>query len=311
MLQARAMTDLISTARGCVNTWQCDENNHLNVQYFPSFAWDGARHLKAALGLGPRALAASGLKVRTVEDHIRYHRELFAADAFEVASGPVEIGESTLVAYHEIRNLLDGGVAGTVRQVTRCVDASGEPAPWPSAFRTAAETKRVTPPANAQPRTAGSLGPLPDITLDRAAQAGLVAITQGVVQPAECDADGMMLPRFYFGRYSDGAPGFWQAMGFDRARMRDREQGTVVLELRNEIRRPLPPGALTVVMSGILAATDKTMHIAHFLFDADSGELAAVADGVGVLFDQRIRKIAPFTSDDRARLATKILRLAA
>jgi len=305
------MTNLISTARGCVNTWQCDENNHLNVQYFPSFAWDGARHLQAALGLGPRALAAAGLKVRTVEDHIRYHRELFAADAFEVASAPVEIGESTLVAYHEIRNLLDGGVAGTVRQLTRCVDADGKLASWPAGFRERAESKRVVLPANAQPRTAGSLGPLPDLTLDRAAPSGLVPITQGVVQPEECDADGALLPRFHFGRYSDGAPGFWQAMGFDRAKMRDREQGTVVLELRNEIRRPLRPGALTVVMSGILATTDKTMHIVHFLFDADCGELAAVADGVGVLFDQRIRKIAPFTSEDRARLTTKILRLAA
>lgn len=305
------MSDLISTARGCVNTWQCDENEHLNVQYFPAFAWDGARHLQAALGLGPRALAAAGLKVRTVEDHIRYHRELFAADAWEVASGPVEIGESTLVAYHEIRNLLDGGVAGTVRQVTRCVDASGQAAAWPSEFSARAEASRVTLPANAQPRTAGSRGSLPDLTLDRAAAAGLVVITQGVVQPEECDADGALLPRFHFGRYSDGAPGFWQALGFDRARMRDREQGTVVLELRNEIRRPLPAGALTVVMSGILATTDKTMHLAHFLFDADSGELAAVADGVGVLFDQRIRKIAPFSAEDRERLATKILRLAA
>lgn len=305
------MTDLISTARGCVNTWQCDENEHLNVQYFPAFAWDGARHLQAALGLGPRALAAAGLKVRTVEDHIRYHRELFAADAWEVASGPVEVGESTLVAYHEIRNALSGGVAGTVRQVTRCVDAGGKAAAWPAAFRARAEATQVTLPANAQPRTAGSRSPLPDLALDRAASSGLVTIVQGVVQPEECDADGALLPRFHFGRYSDGAPGFWQAMGFDRARMRDRQQGTVVLELRNEIRRPLRAGALTVVMSGILAATDKTMHLVHFLFDADSGELAAVADGVGVLFDQRIRKIAPFTAEDRERLATKILRLAA
>ncbi len=38
-----------------------------------------------------------------------------------------------------------------------------------------------------------------------------------------------------------------------------------------KIRRPLAAGALTVVMSGLLAMTDKTMHIAHFLFDADSG----------------------------------------
>lgn len=305
------MTDLIPTARGCVNTWQCDENDHLNVQHFPSFAWDGARHLEAALGLGPRTLATQGLSVRTVEDHIRYHRELFAADAWEVASGPLEIGESTLVAYHEIRNALNGQVAGTVRQVTRCVDDGGMPKPWPHAFRELAEATRVTLPANAQPRTAGSLGPMPDLTLDHADSAGLFTICQGVVQSAECDARGLLMPRFHFARYSDGAPAFWQGAGFDRLQMRDRDQGTVVLELRNEIRRPLRAGALTVVKSGLLAMTEKTMHIAHFLFDADSGELAAVADGVGVLFDQKARKLVSFAASERERLAARILRLAA
>ena len=305
------MTDLISTARGCVNTWQCDENDHLNVQHFPSFAWDGARHLHAVLGLGPRALADAGLRVRTVEDHIRYHREMFAADAWEVASGPLEVGESTFVAYHEIRNALNGEVAGTVRQVTRCVDEDGKPKAWPSSFRELAEAMRVALPANAQPRTAGSLGPMPDLTLDQADAVGLFPICQGVVQPQECDADGLLLPRFHFARYSDGAPGFWQGAGFDRIQMRERGQGTVVLELRNEIRRPLRAGALTVVKSGLLATTDKTMHIAHFLFDADTGELAAAADGVGVLFDQRARKLVSFAADERERLAARILRFPA
>jgi acyl-CoA thioester hydrolase len=311
MLQAPAMTDLIPTARGCVNTWQCDENQHLNVQYFPAFAWDGARHLEATLGLGPRALEAQGLATRTVEDHIRYHRELFAADAWEVASGPVEIGESTMVAYHEIRNALNGLVAGTVRQVTRCVDGGGVAKAWPRAFRERAEKMRVALPTNAQPRTAGTLGPLPDVTLDRAESAGLFTICQGVVQPEECDAQGFLLPRFYFARYSDGAPSFWQGAGFDRLRMRERDQGTVVLELRNEIRRPPRAGALITVRSGVLAVTDKTMHLAHFMFDAESGALAAVADGVGVLFDQKARKLVVFDAGERARLDSRILRLAA
>jgi acyl-CoA thioester hydrolase len=152
---------------------------------------------------------------------------------------------------------------------------------------------------------------MPDLTLDRAEPRGLFTICQGVVQPEECDAQGFLLPRFYFARYSDGAPSFWQGAGFDRLQMRDRDQGTVVLELRNEIRRPLRAGALTVVKSGLLAITDKTMHIAHFTFDADSGELAAVADGVGVLFDQKARKLVTFAADERERLSARILRLAA
>ena len=36
------MTDLIPTFGTAVNTWQCDENDHLNVQFYTDFAHEAS-----------------------------------------------------------------------------------------------------------------------------------------------------------------------------------------------------------------------------------------------------------------------------
>ena len=62
-------------------------------------------------------------------DHIRYLREFREIDPVQVLSGPVEVGERHLLAYHEIRNPSDGNVAATMRRRIVC-DNHG---PTPSA----------------------------------------------------------------------------------------------------------------------------------------------------------------------------------
>ena len=57
---------LIPTFTTAVNTWQCDENDHLNVQFYTEFGHEASAHLLAELGLGPRAQSAAGLEVRTI-----------------------------------------------------------------------------------------------------------------------------------------------------------------------------------------------------------------------------------------------------
>ena len=41
-----------------MNTRQCDENAHLNVQFYTEFGHEASAHLMASLGLGRRAQAA-------------------------------------------------------------------------------------------------------------------------------------------------------------------------------------------------------------------------------------------------------------
>ena len=295
---------LIPTFSTAVNTWQCDENDHLNVQFYTEFGHEASSHLLAHLGLGPRAQRAAGLSLGVAWDHIRYLREFREVDPVEVLSAPVELGERHLLAYHEIRNSSDGTVAATVRRRIVCDQ------PWPESFRASAEAARVALPANASPRSVGKLA-LPDLMLADAGRTGLVDVGRTVITPAECDEKGEFLPHHQFGRYSDGAPLLWNHLGFDRTAMQERQEGSVVVEMLNHYRRPLRAGDLLVVMSGLASFTDKVLTFTHFLFEAETGTLAACAEAVGMKFDQKVRKIMTFSTEDQARLGERKLHLAA
>jgi acyl-CoA thioester hydrolase len=296
------MSDLIPTLRTAVNTWQRDENAHLNVQFYSSFAHDASAQLLNALGFGPRAQALAGARVSVMEDHIRYHREFRVVDTVEVHSAPLEVGERDLLAYHEVTNPADGTIAATVRRHV----VSDQP--WPGTFRKRAEAACVALPDIAKPRSVGT--PLPRITLPEAPATGLVEVGRSMVKPEECDEKGEFLPRHYFGRYSDGAPFLWNHLGFDRAAMQERQEGSVVVEMRNEHHGALRAGDLAIVLSGLASFTDKILTFSHFLFEAETGTLVACAEAVGVKFDQKIRKIMRFTDEDRARLEQRKLQFA-
>ena len=293
---------LIPTFSTAVNTWQCDENDHLNVQFYTEFGHEASSHLLASLGLGPRAQRAKGIDVSVVDDHVRYLREFRVVEPVEVHSAPVEVGERHLVAYHEVRNPASGHVAATIRRHI----ASAQP--WPAEVRARAEAARVELPTAAKPRSVGKLD-LPDLSLVDAAGTGLIEVGRTQITPDECDEKGEFLPRHQFGRYSDGAPVLWNHLGFDRAAMQDRQEGSVVVEMLNHYRRPLRAGDLVVTMSGLAHFTDKILTFTHFLFEAESGTLAACAEAVGMKFDQKVRKIMTFSEEDRARLAACQLKL--
>jgi acyl-CoA thioester hydrolase len=295
------MTDLRPTYATAVNTWQCDENDHLNVQFYTEFGHEASVHLVTSLGLGRRAQAAAGLSVRAISDHIRYLREFRVIDPVAVRSAPVEVGERHLVIYHEIRNSGDDALAATVRRHML------SDKPWPASFRAAAEAARIELPVAAKPRGITGVA-LPDLALADAAAIGLIEVGRGTVKPFECDENGEMLPRHQTGRYSDGAPIVWNRMGFDRAAMGERQQGSVVVEMMQYYRRPLSPGDAVIVMSGLADHSDKTIRLAHFLFEAETGALAACAEAVGVKFDQKVRKVMAFSEQERALLADRKLR---
>lgn len=295
------MTELLPTYATAVNTWQCDENDHLNVQFYTEFGHEASAHLMTALGLGRRAQAAAGLVVRATSDHIRYLREFRVIEPVAVRSAPVEVGERHVVVYHEVRNSSDDQLASTI---TRRLESDR---PWPTSFRAAAKAATVELPAAARPR--GISGqPMPEPSLAEARRAGLIEVGRTVIKPAECDERGEMLPRHQTGRYSDGAPIVWNTIGFDRAAMQQRQEGSVVVEMMQYYRRPLAAGDAAIVMSGLADHGDKIIKLAHFLFDAETGMVAACAEAVGVKFDQKVRKVMTFTEQERALLSSRKLR---
>jgi acyl-CoA thioester hydrolase len=294
--------DLIPTFSTAVNTWQCDENAHLNVQFYTEFGHEASSHLLHRLGLGPRAQAALGATIEAKEDHIRYLREFRIVDTVEIRSAPVAVGERSLTLYHEVRNPADGTLASTIRRQLECDQ------PWPPAFRLHAERSCIDLPSGAQPRSVGQM-PLPALKFEDCTDTGLIDVSRTLIKPHECDEQGRFLPRHLFGRYSDAASWLWNHMGFDRRAMQERGEGPVLVETLHSYRTALPAGALLVIRSGLASYTDKILKLYHFAFDAESGALAAGAEVIGMKFDQKQRKIMTFSAEDQARLAACKLRL--
>ena len=57
------MTALTVTYRGCVNSWECDQWGHQNVQFYLSKAADAQAALCCELGLSPSYLRRTGRAV--------------------------------------------------------------------------------------------------------------------------------------------------------------------------------------------------------------------------------------------------------
>ena len=122
--------------RGGVNTWECDENGHMNVRFYVVKAMEALAGLAAALGM-PRAYAPNANATLLVrEQHIRFRREAHPGAALHIRGAVLEMDETDarllLVMYHSTT----GEPAATFQTVVSHVTPrGGRPFPWSSRTR--------------------------------------------------------------------------------------------------------------------------------------------------------------------------------
>ncbi|WP_422021513.1 thioesterase family protein [Pyruvatibacter mobilis] len=69
------MTNLVPLLRTSVQTRECDDMGHMNVQFYVAKAGEGLDVLAHEMGYGPRARRADNTVLLPREHHIRFHRE--------------------------------------------------------------------------------------------------------------------------------------------------------------------------------------------------------------------------------------------
>ncbi|MDX5365445.1 MAG: thioesterase family protein, partial [Alphaproteobacteria bacterium] len=244
-----------------------------------------------------------------LEDHIRFHRELLAGDIMHMRSLPVELRDRTLVSFHELFNSSTGEVSATVTAVSGHFDLDARRLiRWPDEAKARAAPFLGPLPPHAEARGVEREKRLPDLHLEDADH--FVEIYRGAVMPWECDDFGHMNSRFYMARFSDGAGHLWQAIGFGKRDMLDRRRGTVVLEMRLNYRREVSSGTMLVVRSTLTRIEGKTLTFVHFMFDAETGLLAATGEAIAVMLDLDARKTVAFTDEERAAILPHVRALA-
>ncbi|MEO0982367.1 MAG: thioesterase family protein [Pseudomonadota bacterium] len=297
---------MITVWQGSANTWDCDEMGHMNVRVYVEKAMEGMGALAHAIKTPHAFRPKTPSTLIPVDQHIRYMREVHAGRPISMEACLLEVGETDMVVYQEMRHA-DGQPAAAFR--TRYVHAeakSGAPFPWSARSRAAMEALIGTPPKETAPRSVKWPGPCLDdgqTTIAEADRIGAPKIGVGAVPPEHLDVLGRMRPEWIMGRLSDSVPSLLAAWR-DRvaARQGKARTGGAVLEYRLVYRRWPRAGDLFEVRTGLGGTGEKTHSLVHWVLDPVSGGAWATCEAVAVTFDIESRKIIPTEPEQIAEL---------
>ncbi len=268
----------IITHKSFVNSWECDENVHLNVQFYWKRFGQAAQIFQQAEGLTPQ---------RWTNRHVRYHAEL-------AMSANTMVRSASLANNKTIVHLLYGA-GGDVLSATAVDDYS-------STFeKTNSHVEAV--PSAALPRSLKK-EPLDIVDTNAILEShNGVRSHLSVIARNECDEDGVLLDENHISRFSDAAGHFWHHMGIDRAWMQDQNLGSVAVEMK-ATRHALPEAdMITEIISWIDQVSEKTFSFRHQVQDRISGTVLYSGAVTALMMDMTERKAVVLPDGFRAKVS--------
>lgn len=290
----------IELARDSVLPWECDRNDHLNMQFYVGRASNALSALGVALGIGPRELVRRGQVLTEVETHIRFLRELRSGVPFVITGGIADASEQQLRVFLELANVATGETSATFNTLVELRDADNfSRVAFDASILDRAKQVPAAVPAYGAPRGLKMIEPRPAPTLDEAVRIGMMPSYEGVARPADCDAHGRLKSRLYMAYVFGALSHIFAQLRTGEMQRNERRSGAAV-EYRLVYRARPRAGAVLALRSGMSALGGKTFSHIHWLFDVESGECAATIEAVSVGLDLETRKAIDMTPELRA-----------
>ena len=286
----------IETIRDTVNSWECDENDHINVK---SYA--------ARFDIAVRSfLVQAGWQVpHRVGRLIRYHAELDGGEPVHGTSGMIALPDGAVGLEHRLYASQRGEGTLTATALDMLPDVSRDDL---SAF------DLPDAQADALPKTGAlALANLPDPN----ALNDLAVTYRGVVQPdafgpALESVNGPALTDSYLvGMISDAATHAWALAGVDDPWLRERNWGRAAVQLQLTYGTRPNAGDVVFIRTGLRARSDKTISYRHHIVNGMTDELIAVADITSLMLNLDTRRAMRWPDDKLAHLDAHIARFEA
>jgi len=297
------MAEMIETYKGYVNPWECDEMGHMNIQFYMGKTSDAAFHQQSFMGLGYEHQRSERTTYVALEHHIRFHKELFASDLVAVRSGVFSISEKTMRIYQEVRNALTDALSATLVVDVGHLDMNVRKlVPWTDFTRVQAEKTLIPRPSYSEPKSQADGSLDRDVSLVRAKTLGLHETNRSAVNRWECDNNEHMNSRFYLARFSECQGHMWAHAGLDRHAQKAKGLATATVEMRIAYFQELNAGQTLFVRTGLEAQGPRTLRYKHWMFNSETGEPAAAAEGTALLISRETRKAVELPEEIRAKL---------
>lgn len=263
------VSGFLETHRSFVNTWECDDNAHMNVQfYFKRF--DEAARFFAGMNGGDMA----GALPRT--RHVRYHAELHAGGIARMRSAIVADGRFSGYAVHILEDIENGRIAATALDAPAGFQAAGR--------RIHERDIELAAPKGIDPSPAEPMRP------DEMLALGGFVSSRTIVQPMQCDVAGELLAQNFVGRLSDAAAHVWEETGIGIAKLRELGYGRVALEMKLTHHRPAKAGDALLIHSRAIHTGGKALQLHHEITRNSDGAPVATGQVVAVILDLKTRK---------------------
>ncbi|MCC5885621.1 MAG: thioesterase family protein [Gammaproteobacteria bacterium] len=299
--------NLIEVARSSVQSWECDQMGHMNVQFYVDRMEQGLAALAVQLGMGPRMARREGAQFAVRDLHVRFLREQHSGAPFYIRAGILNGRDDGLRVYLEMLNTVSSEAAATfVAEVDWLDVAERRPRALPQDVRAVTNHFQAELPAHGRPRGLTLDAPRPDPELEDADHLGMVRIWQGAVTQQQADAQGYLTTRHFMGIVADGIPNLLvQVEGRDRSKTPGL--GGAALEYRFVYRRQPRVGDVLTLRSGLKELGEKTYVWCHWLFDLETGEAVATAEAVAIALDLNTRRAMPIPEAMRSHLAARVI----
>jgi acyl-CoA thioester hydrolase len=263
------LPNVLETHRSFVNTWECDENQHMNVQFYAK-RFEEARRVFDLLATGKGA----GAPVR--DRHIRFHAELHAGATTVTRSAVIAGGAFAGRVVHMLYHSETGVLSATA------LEPAGDGVGGAHAIEEDAARQALPRSVEAAPLTAFPAEKLVDL--------GGLAANFSVALPSDCDPEGRLTERALVGRFSDSAPHAWKASGVDVNWLLARNLGRVAVEMKITRHADTRPGDVLALYSAPVACSGKTVTLHHELVRLETGEPVASGRVVALILDLTTRR---------------------
>lgn len=270
------------TGRIFVNRWQCDENDHLNVQFYFQFFEDALHHIWAGEDFAHAPVIESA--------HIRFHNELFEAACGTVESSWAKTDVGDIIVVHRLKR------TGDDRLCAGCVHTLA-----PKDHQQIKKSKEVNALSDlskfvfAQPRgIASTMGTSHQLS-EMMGLANTIQTSQTTVLPQQCDHAGSMTSQHMVARCSEAVPHLWNYLGVTEPWLREHGMGRVAVELRIENYHPISTAIPLRLVSWAGGWEKSTFCMHHAFQDARKKKLLARASARALVMDLKQRKAVPLS----------------
>ena len=217
-------------------------------------------------------------------------------------SAPFEIGERTMGIYQEFRDADDTLLTSFKTLIGHFDTANRKLIPWTAKTLELAHGAKIDLPDHAAPAHVPAGSRVTPMSLAQSQEAGFHRIGGNIVNAWECDQFGHMNTMFYIRRQTEAVPHMWHRLGIHLSDMRAEGRGFAVGEMRMSYVNELLAGDVVETWTAIREVKEKTLLAEHRLYNAETGQLAAISLVRAVHFDLTTLRAVAWSDETYAKI---------